>query len=121
MPLADVIVVTVILLLLYYNITEAPMERFGASAAAILVGLGGASGDVVRRTASGMLGDLLDGKPGVRGSSFAPGAAARTIMRGVGADRVGIVKNGLGGGGVSDLGEEHVVPVTPFASEQIEV
>jgi hypothetical protein len=41
-------------------------------------------------------------KPGITGSSFAPGASSRPIIRGLDVNRVGIVDNGIGGGGVSD-------------------
>ena len=37
------------------------------------------------------------------------------------ANRVGIVDNGIGSGGASDLGEDHFVPVDPLTSERIEV
>src|ERR1043166_2958537 len=75
----------------------------------------------LRRTAASTLGDLLFSKPGITGSSFAPGAASRPIIRGLDVNRVGIVENGVGAGGVSDLGEDHFVPVTPLVSNQIEV
>jgi iron complex outermembrane receptor protein len=75
----------------------------------------------LRRSASSTLGDLLFAKPGITGSTFAPGASSRPIIRGLDVNRVGIVENGLGGGGVSDLGEDHFVPVTPLTSDQIEV
>ncbi|MGB9369390.1 MAG: TonB-dependent receptor [Xanthobacteraceae bacterium] len=75
----------------------------------------------LRRTPSATLGDLLFAKPGITGSSFAPGAASRPIIRGLDVNRVGITENGLGAGGVSDLGEDHFVPINPLASNQIEV
>jgi len=67
------------------------------------------------------MGDLLFSKPGITGSSFAPGASSRPIIRGLDVNRVGIVENGVGAGGVSDLGEDHFVPVTPLMSDQVEV
>ena len=70
---------------------------------------------------TGTLGDLLFSKPGITGSSFAPGASSRPIIRGLDVNRVGITENGLGAGGVSDLGEDHFVPVLPQASNQVEV
>ena len=73
------------------------------------------------RTAPPTLGDLLFSKPGITGSSFAPGASSRPIIRGLDVNRVGIVENGIGGGGVSDLGEDHFVPVDPLATDQVEV
>jgi iron complex outermembrane receptor protein len=75
----------------------------------------------IERSPGSTLGDLVFSKPGITGSSFAPGASSRPIIRGLDANRVGIVSNGIGGGGVSDLGEDHFVPVNPLASNQIEV
>ncbi len=75
----------------------------------------------IRRSGEGTLGDLLFSKPGMTGSSFAPGAASRPIIRGLDVNRVGIVENGIGGGGVSDLGEDHFVPIDPLATNRIEV
>jgi iron complex outermembrane recepter protein len=75
----------------------------------------------IRRSGGATLGDLLFSKPGITGSSFAPGASSRPIIRGLDVNRVGIVENGTGGGGVSDLGEDHFVPIDPLATNQIEV
>ncbi|MDQ8730705.1 TonB-dependent receptor [Bradyrhizobium sp. LHD-71] len=75
----------------------------------------------LRREGAPTLGDQLFAKPGMTGSSFAPGAASRPIIRGLDVNRVGIVENGVDNGGVSDLGEDHFVPVDPLATNQIEV
>jgi iron complex outermembrane receptor protein len=75
----------------------------------------------IRRQGGATLGDLLFSKPGVTGSSFAPGASSRPVIRGLDVNRVGIVENGLPGGGASDLGEDHFVPIDPLATSQIEV
>jgi iron complex outermembrane receptor protein len=75
----------------------------------------------IRRSGGATLGDLLFSKPGITGSSFAPGAASRPIIRGLDVNRVGIVENGTGAGGVSDLGEDHFVPIDPLATNQVEV
>jgi len=75
----------------------------------------------LRREGGATLGDLLFSKPGITGSSFAPGASSRPIIRGLDVNRVGIVENGIGGGGVSDLGEDHFVPIDPLSTNQIEV
>ena len=75
----------------------------------------------LQRSTGTTLGDVLFGKPGMTGSGFAPGAASRPIIRGLDVNRVGIVDNGIGGGGVSDLGEDHFVPVNPLATGQVEV
>ena len=47
--------------------------------------------------------------------------SSRPIIRGLDVNRVGIVENGIGGGGVSDLGEDHFVPIDPLATNQVEV
>lgn len=75
----------------------------------------------IRREGGAQLGDLLFSKPGITGSSFAPGASSRPIIRGLDVNRVGIVENGTNAGGASDLGEDHFVPVDPLATNQVEV
>jgi iron complex outermembrane receptor protein len=67
------------------------------------------------------LGDALFNKPGISGTTFAPGAANRPIIRGLGNYRVRIQENGSSVGDVSALGEDHPVPVDPLSSQQIEV
>jgi iron complex outermembrane receptor protein len=75
----------------------------------------------IRRQGTAQLGDLLFSKPGITGSTFAPGAASRPIIRGLDVNRVGIFENGVNASGASDLGEDHFVPVDPIASNQVEV
>jgi iron complex outermembrane recepter protein len=75
----------------------------------------------IRRSGAGTLGDLLQNKPGITGSSFAPGASSRPIIRGLDVNRVRIQENGIGANGASDLGEDHFVPVDPLTSGQVEV
>ena len=75
----------------------------------------------LRRTPGGTLGDVLLQKPGITGSSFAPGASSRPIVRGLDVNRVGIAENGIGANGASDLGEDHFVPVNPLTLNQLEV
>lgn len=75
----------------------------------------------IRREGGAQLGDLLFSKPGITGSSFAPGASSRPIIRGLDVNRVGILENGTNAGGASDLGEDHFVPVDPLATNQVEV
>jgi iron complex outermembrane receptor protein len=78
-------------------------------------------GAEIRRSGAATLGDLLNQKPGVTGSSFAPGAASRPIIRGLDVNRVRIQENGIGANGASDLGEDHFVPVDPLVTERVEV
>src|ERR1044072_4267132 len=64
----------------------------------------------IRRNGASTLGDLLFSKPGITGSSFAPGASSSPIVRGLDVNRVGIVENGLASGGASHLREGHFLP-----------
>ncbi|MDH2406296.1 TonB-dependent receptor [Bradyrhizobium sp. SSUT18] len=75
----------------------------------------------IRREGGGQLGDLLFSKPGITGSSFAPGASSRPIIRGLDVNRVGIIENGANASGASDLGEDHFVPIDTLATNQVEV
>ena len=75
----------------------------------------------IRREGTAQLGDLLFSKPGITGSTFAPGASSRPIIRGLDVNRVGIIENGNNAGGASDLGEDHFVPIDPLATNQVEV
>ena len=77
--------------------------------------------DEIRRSGASTLGDLLFGKPGITGSSFAPGASSRPVIRGLDVNRVRIQENGIGANGASDLGEDHFVPVDPLTTDQVEV
>jgi iron complex outermembrane recepter protein len=77
--------------------------------------------DELRRNGASTLGDLLFEKPGITGSTFAPGASSRPIIRGLDVNRVRIQENGIGANGASDLGEDHFVPVDPLTSDQVEV
>ncbi|GMA75095.1 hypothetical protein GCM10025880_15120 [Methylorubrum aminovorans] len=67
------------------------------------------------------LGDALFDRPGISASTYAPGAASRPIIRGLDNARVRIQENGIVNGGVSDLGEDHAVPVNPLNAGRIEV
>jgi len=75
----------------------------------------------IRRNGGSTLGDLLFDKPGITGSSFAPGASSRPIIRGLDVNRVRIQENGVGANGASDLGEDHFVPVDPLTADRVEV
>jgi iron complex outermembrane recepter protein len=67
------------------------------------------------------LGDQLSGLPGITNSGFAPGAAVRPVIRGLDNFRVRIQENGVGSQDVSDLGEDHGVPIDPLAAQRVEV
>jgi iron complex outermembrane receptor protein len=74
----------------------------------------------IRHATAHTLGDLLADKPGVAASTYAPGAS-RPIIRGLDNFRVRIQENGIGAHDVSDLGEDHGVPIDPLAAQKVEV
>lgn len=75
----------------------------------------------IQRNGGRTLGDQLFALPGITGSSFAPNAASRPVVRGLDNARVRIQENGIGSQDVSDLSEDHAVPLDPLAAERIEV
>ena len=79
------------------------------------------SRDQIARDQPRTLGDALIDRPGISASTYAPGAASRPIIRGLDNARVRIQENGIVNGGVSDLGEDHAVPVNPLVSDRLEV
>ncbi|WP_442754830.1 TonB-dependent receptor [Methylocystis sp. JAN1] len=75
----------------------------------------------LRASTGTTLGDVLFARPGVTSSTFAPGAASRPIVRGLDNYRVRIQENGVGASGVSEMGEDHGVPLDPLGASQMEV
>jgi iron complex outermembrane receptor protein len=66
------------------------------------------------------LADALSQLPGVNSSGFAAGAG-RPVIRGMDANRVRILEDGIGSFDVSDVGPDHGVPLDPSAAERVEV
>lgn len=66
------------------------------------------------------LGDTLNGIPGVSATSFGPNSS-RPVIRGLDAERVRIMQNGIGVLDASSLSFDHAVTVDPLIIEQIEV
>ena len=64
--------------------------------------------------------DTLQTKPGVAGSTFAAGSN-RPIIRGLDNYRVRVQENGIGAHDVSNLSEDHAVPIDPNAAQQVEI
>lgn len=58
--------------------------------------------------------------PGVAGTTFAPGAD-RPIVRGLDGNRLRVQEGGIGTGDVSDISEDHAVPVDPCGVDRIDV
>ncbi|WP_159079968.1 TonB-dependent receptor [Methyloceanibacter sp. wino2] len=64
--------------------------------------------------------DSLQNKPGISGTTFAPGAN-RPIIRGLDSYRVRIQENGIGSHDVSAISEDHAIPIDPSDADKIEV
>lgn len=68
----------------------------------------------------GTLGETLNGIPGVTATQFGPNAS-RPVIRGLDADRVRIMQNGVGVLDASSLSFDHAVGIDPLIIEQIDV
>lgn len=69
---------------------------------------------------SGTLGDTLDRQPGVSTTFFGPGAS-RPVLRGLGAERVLVLTNGLGVIDVSAASPDHQAAADGIDAENIEI
>jgi iron complex outermembrane receptor protein len=75
--------------------------------------------DVTDRLAGG-LGDTLNGLPGISSTAFGPGAS-RPVIRGLGAERVQVLTNGIGVIDASAASPDHAVTGDPLGAERIEI
>lgn len=66
------------------------------------------------------LGETLNGIPGVTATQFGPNAS-RPVIRGLDAERVRIMQNGIGVLDASSLSFDHAVGIDPLIIEQIDV
>ncbi|AHB47144.1 TonB-denpendent receptor [Hyphomicrobium nitrativorans NL23] len=64
--------------------------------------------------------EALQTRPGIIGSTFAPGAN-RPIIRGLDSYRVRTQENGIGTHDVAAISEDHAVPIDPNAGDRVEV
>ncbi|MFN7163873.1 MAG: TonB-dependent receptor, partial [Hyphomonas sp.] len=69
---------------------------------------------------SGTLGDTLAGEPGVSSSYFGQGAS-RPVLRGLGAERVQVLTNGIGVIDVSASSPDHQVSADGIDADKIEI
>lgn len=74
----------------------------------------------ILQTLSGTLGDTLDRQPGVSTTFFGAGAS-RPILRGLGAERVQVLTNGIGVIDVSAASPDHQVTADGIDAEKIEI
>ena len=72
------------------------------------------------RSGGSTIADALAQLPGVTSSGFAAGAG-RPVIRGMDANRVRVLEDGIGSFDVSDVGPDHGVPLDPLAAERVEV
>lgn len=77
-------------------------------------------GREIESTQGATLTATLQNRPGITGSTFAPGSS-RPIIRGLDNTRVRVQENGVGTADVSSLSEDHAVPIDPNAVERVEV
>lgn len=68
----------------------------------------------------GTIGETLNGIPGVTATQFGPNAS-RPVIRGLDAERVRIMQNGIGVLDASSLSFDHAVTIDPLIIEQIDV
>jgi iron complex outermembrane receptor protein len=78
------------------------------------------SGEELRLQLQPTLGETLSHEPGVSATSFAPGAS-RPVIRGLDADRIRVLQNGVGTVDASTISADHAVTIEPIAVDQIEV
>jgi iron complex outermembrane receptor protein len=74
----------------------------------------------ISATSGVTLTDTLATKPGIVGSTFAPGAN-RPIIRGLDSYRVRTQENGIGTHDVAAISEDHAVPIDPNLADRVEV
>lgn len=112
---------------------DAPPDDKGDSDTIVITGVGPAraSDELIANTTSldaealterlsGGLGDTLAGLPGISSTAFGPGAS-RPIIRGLGAERVQVLANGIGVVDASAASPDHATTSDPLGAERIEI
>lgn len=92
----------------------------GAASEALVVPVTVLNGSELDSRRESTLGDTLNGIPGVSATHFGPNAS-RPVIRGLDAERVRIMQNGVGVLDASSLSFDHAVTVDPLIIEQIDV
>jgi iron complex outermembrane recepter protein len=78
------------------------------------------TGETLRLQLAPTLGETLSGTPGVSSSYFGP-AASRPVIRGLDADRIRVLQNGVNTIDASATSADHAVSFQPVVVESIEV
>ena len=92
----------------------------GVASDALVVPVSILSGRELSLKRESTLGDTLNGIPGVAATHFGPNAS-RPVIRGLDAERVRIMQNGVGVLDASSLSFDHAVTIDPLVIEQIDV
>ncbi|MES2500058.1 MAG: TonB-dependent receptor [Pseudomonadota bacterium] len=92
----------------------------GVSSDELVVPINVLNGRELSLQRQGTLGETLNGIPGVTATQFGPNAS-RPVIRGLDAERVRILQNGVGILDASSLSFDHAVAVDPLVIEQIDV
>lgn len=92
----------------------------GVSSDELVVPVSVLSGRELSLKRESTLGDTLNGIPGVAATHFGPNSS-RPVIRGLDAERVRIMQNGVGVLDASSLSFDHAVTIDPLVIEQIDV
>ena len=98
-------------------VTGAP---YGVSQRAAVIATDVLDEQTLATAPSASLGDLLNGRPGVRSTDFAPGAS-RPVIRGLSGPRVQVLTNGIGLIDASSVSPDHAVATDPAEANRIEI
>jgi iron complex outermembrane recepter protein len=98
-------------------VVTAPFNRDRFSLPTAVAVLQGA--ELVRQTRS-TIGETLARQPGVSASWFGPNAS-RPILRGLDAERVRVLTDGIGSFDVSNTSVDHAVAINPLLADRIEI
>ena len=98
----------------------APAPQPPPAATAPFVPLTAVNSGQIQQSTSPNFGDLFATTPGAASTGYAQGAS-RPVLRGLADFRVRIQENGVGSSDVSDLGQDHGVPMDPLAIQKVEI
>ena len=87
---------------------------------ALTTAVGVLQGDDLVRGMRPTIGETLASQPGVSASFFGPNAS-RPILRGLDAERVRILTDGIGSFDVSNTSADHAVAINPLTADRVEV
>ena len=90
------------------------------SADDIAQSVGVLEGDKLDNNKSESIGETIEGELGVHSTYFAPGAS-RPIIRGLGANRVRVLENGIDSLDASSVSEDHAVSIESYTADRIEI